>query len=103
MRLRGGPVFLAFFLLFTIASIAVPVPMFPGNLVAAWVLQFDLELTGFVSYISALANGLMYGFVIWLVFVLATRKLDESGVSDYKAGKRRGQRSRTKRVVKYRR
>jgi len=94
---------LAFFLLFTIASLAVPVPMFPGNLVAVWVLRFGLPSTVFVSYISALANGLTYGFIIWLVFVLATRKLDESGVSDYKVSKHRGQRSKTRRVVKYRR
>jgi len=96
--LRGGWVFLVFFGLFTLASLAVPVPLFPGNMVHVWV---DLPSTDFVSFVSAATNGVTYGLVVWLVFVLATRKLDESGVADYQDKKSRGQHSNKRRAVKH--
>jgi len=80
--LRGGAIFLVFFALFTAASFAVPVPLFPGNLIPS---LFALPLLDYAHLISAVVNGVTYATVVWLVFVLATRKLDESGVSDYKS------------------
>lgn len=96
--MRGGLVFLTFFILFTLASLAVPVPLFPGSMVQAW---SGLPSTDFASLISAVSNGITYGLIVWLVFVLATRKLDESGVADYKDKKRRDRRSNKKRVLKH--
>jgi len=96
--LRGGAVFLAFFALFTLASLAVPVPLFPGNMVLVW---FSLPQTDYASFISAVANGVTYGLVVWLVFVLATRKLDESGVADYKGRKGQAQRGNKRRPIKH--
>lgn len=95
--MRGSAVFFAFFALFTLASLAVPVPLFPGNVVSIW---FGLSSATSVSLISAVVNGVVYGLVVWLVFVLATRKMDESDVADYKSGKGHNQRSSKKRVLK---
>jgi len=67
--MRAGAIFLAFFLLFTCASIAVPVPMFPGNMVQKWLS---------VPYISAVVNGLTYGLITWIVFLFVNRKIEKS-------------------------
>jgi len=94
--MRGGAVFLAFFSLFTLASMAVPVPLFPGSLIYA---LFSLPET-YLPLISAITNGITYGLVVWLVFFLATRRLDESGVSDYKSRKGQNQRDNKKRTTR---
>jgi len=98
MLMRGGAVFLAFFLLFTLASLAVPVPLFPGNAIPAF---FSLPVDTYAPLISAITNGVTYGLIVWLVFFVATRKLDESGVSDYKSRKGQNQRNHRKRAVKH--
>jgi len=95
--LRGGAVFLAFFILFTLASLAVPVPLFPGNMVPVW---FALSSTT-ASLLSAVANGVTYGLVVWLVFVLATKRLDESGVARVEGKKGRSQHNSKRRSVKH--
>ena len=95
--MRGGAVFLAFFLLFTLASMAVPVPLFPGSMIHA---LFGLPIDSYAPLISAITNGITYGLVVWLVFFLATRRLDESGVSDYKSRKGQNQRSNRKRATR---
>ena len=95
--MRGGAIFLVFFALFTLASFAVPVPLFPGNVVPVW---FSLPSPNYAPLVSALVNGVTYGLVVWLVFVLATRKLEESGVSDYKSKKGHNHRGNKRRTVK---
>jgi len=85
--MRGGAIFLSFFVLFTIASYAIPAPMFPGNLVP--MLGFATVPTVYASFISAIVNGLVYGFVAWLVFVLVSRRFEESKVTDI-SSKRKG-------------
>ena len=95
--MRGGAVFLAFFSLFTLASMAVPVPLFPGSLIHT---LFSLPET-YLPLISAITNGITYGIVVWLVFFIATRRLEDSGVSDYKSRKGQNQRSNKKRAVKH--
>jgi mannitol-specific phosphotransferase system IIBC component len=82
--MRGGPLFIAFFILFSVASLAVPAPMFPGNMVTVW---FKLPSTTYQTVISAVTNGVIYGMIVWLVFVLATRNIDKSGVADVKSSK----------------
>jgi mannitol-specific phosphotransferase system IIBC component len=98
MLMRGGAVFLAFFLLFTLASLAVPVPLFPGSAIHTF---FSLPVDTYAPLISAITNGVTYGLIVWLVFFVATRKLDESGVSDYKSRKDQKQRSNKKHTVKH--
>ncbi len=95
--MRGGAVFLAFFLLFTLASLAVPVPLFPGSIINAF---FNLPVDTYAPLISALTNGVTYGLVVWLVFFVVSRKIDESGISDYKSRKGPSQRNHRKRATK---
>lgn len=95
--MRGGPVFFVFFVLFLVASLAVPVPLFPGNMFPTWL---NLSATAdLLHLLSAVVNGFMYGSLIWAVYVLATRNMDEAWVSDYKARKR-NQRNNKKRSEK---
>lgn len=92
--MRGGAVFLSFFILFTLASLAVPVPLFPGNMFPTW---FGVSSAYYASLFSAVINGVTYGFLVWLVFVVATRSLDESGVASYDGKKSRSSRDGNKR------
>jgi hypothetical protein len=73
--MRATPIFLVFFILFTAASIAVPIPLFPGNMIAT---LFRLPISSYMPYIEAITNGLTYGFVTWLVFFIVDKKLDKS-------------------------
>jgi len=87
--MRGGAIFLAFFVLFTVASFSVPVPLFPGNLVPS--LGFVTLPTAYAPFVSAVVNGVVYGFVVWLVFVLVSRRFEEPKVTEIR---RRGQRNK---------
>ncbi|MFQ5836848.1 MAG: hypothetical protein ACE5HG_03250 [Candidatus Bathyarchaeia archaeon] len=80
-NMRAAAIFVAFFLLFTCASIAVPVPLFPGNMVPMW---FGIPLSEYTPYIEAVANGLLYGFITWTVFFLINRKMDKTLSADSK-------------------
>jgi len=80
--MRGGAIFLAFSMLFAVASYAVPVPLFPGSLVPA--LGVVNVPAGYAPLISAVVNGLVYGLVVWLVFVLVSRRFEEPRVNDIK-------------------
>ena len=73
--MKAAAIFVAFFLLFTSASIAVPVPLFPGNMIPTW---FRIPLSEYTPYLEALANGLVYGFITWTVFFLINRKMDRA-------------------------
>lgn len=95
--MRGGAVFLSFFILFTLASIAVPVPLFPGNMFPAW---FGLASGTYTTLLTAIVNGITYGIIVWLVFILATRRLDESSVAEVEKGKSRNHRNNRRRAVK---
>jgi len=73
--MRATSIFFAFFLLFTAASIAVPIPLFPGNIIAT---LSGIPASDYMSYLEAVTNGLTYGFVTWLVFFLIDKKLEKS-------------------------
>ena len=77
-EMHGGPVFLAFFVLFAAASYAVPVPLFPGSFVPLLGIV-DIP-SAYAPLVSAVVNGLVYGAVVWLVFMLASRRLEEPKV-----------------------
>ncbi|MCW4016509.1 MAG: hypothetical protein NWF06_09080 [Candidatus Bathyarchaeota archaeon] len=72
--MRATAIFLAFFMLFTAASLAVPIPLFPGNTINA-VSTIPSE---YIEYLAALTNGLTYGFIVWTVFFLVDKKLEKS-------------------------
>jgi len=73
--MKAAAIFVAFFLLFTCASIAVPVPMFPGSMISKW---FGIPLSGYASYVEAVVNGLVYGLITWMVFFFVNRKMDKA-------------------------
>jgi hypothetical protein len=64
----GMVVFIAFFAIFSVSSMAIPSPLFPGNVVCRF-----LAVSGNASLVSAAVNGVFYGFVAWAVFCLGFR------------------------------
>ncbi len=73
--MRAIAIFIVFFLLFTAASIAVPIPLFPGNIIPN---LFQNSSSAYMPYLEALINGLTYGIIIWLVFFFVDKKLEKS-------------------------
>lgn len=72
--MTGYSILIAFFSLFLVASLLIPVPMFPGNWIVA---LFGTAIQGYVHVLSAVFNGLFYGGILWLVFVGFGKKLTE--------------------------
>ena len=73
--MRATAIFFVFFLLFTAASIAVPIPLFPGSMIST---LFVMPASEYVTYLEGLINGLTYGFITWMVFFLLARKIEKS-------------------------
>jgi len=71
--MRGTLILLVFFSMFTVASLLVPYPMFPGNLLYAIIGEV---MSGYAGYLGAVFNGVFYGAVLWLVFVVISRRLE---------------------------
>ena len=69
-----GLIILAFFSLFAVASLLIPVPLFPGSWFCAVIGQ---GIQDYVSVLSAVFNGLFYGVIFWLFFIGISRKLVE--------------------------
>lgn len=69
-----GLIILAFFSLFAVASLLIPVPLFPGSWFCAVIGQ---GIQDYVSVLSAVFNGLFYGVILWLFFIGISRKLEE--------------------------
>lgn len=72
--MRGIIILVVFFLMFTAASLLIPSPMFPGNVVCTLIGGVVSEYT---VYVSAFFNGVLYGIVLWLVFIAITRRLTQ--------------------------
>jgi hypothetical protein len=73
--MRAALVLLIFFLMFTVASLMAPFPMFPGNFLC---LTIGPAITKYALYFGAFFNGLFYGVVVWLVFAGLSKKLEQS-------------------------
>jgi hypothetical protein len=70
---KGLVILIAFFLLFTCASLLIPSPMFPRS----FFLRLIGELTSeHAKYLGAVFNGAFYGVVLWLVFLYISEKLE---------------------------
>ena len=78
--MRASAFFFSFFLLFTTASIAVPIPLFPGSIIPSLLEMSTLE---YISYLGALTNGLTYGLISWIIFYLVDRKMDKSIINEH--------------------
>lgn len=72
--MRGALILTVFFLIFTSASLLIPTPMFPGNIFCTLIGESIVE---YAEYLSAVFNGVFYSVILWLVFVLVSRKLEE--------------------------
>jgi len=74
--MRGTPILLIFFLMFTTASLLAPFPMFPGNFVCS---KIGPAISEYALYFGAAINGFFYGAVVWAVFAGISRKLEQEG------------------------
>jgi len=72
--MRCARILVVFFLLFTSASLLIPAPMFPGNVLCT---AAGSAVANYAIYVGALLNGVFYGMVLWLVFNLISRRLEE--------------------------
>jgi len=72
--MRGALILIAFFILFTSASLLIPSPMFPGNVLCTWIGEAIREYS---KYLSAVFNGIFYGVILWLVFAVTSRRLEK--------------------------
>jgi Holliday junction resolvasome RuvABC DNA-binding subunit len=61
----GAVVFVIVFVLFTLISLVIDLP--PRIWVHDW---FDIPASEYSSLINGIANGVIYGIIIWLVFSL---------------------------------
>ena len=48
--------------------------MFPGNVFCEWIGNAAI---GYSEYLSAVFNGVFYGVILWLVFTVISRRLEE--------------------------
>lgn len=69
----GALIFITFFILFTAASLLLPVQLFPGSLLKLWLNLPD----EYESCLSAIINGLTYSIIVWLIAFFVNRKIAE--------------------------
>ena len=69
----GTIIFIIFFAIFTTASILLPVQFFPGSLLE----NLAIIPQEYEQYVSAIANGLLYGAIIWLISLAINKKIKE--------------------------
>ena len=72
--MRGLVILVAFFFLFTSASLLIPSPMFPGNFFCTLIGE---AISEYARYLSAIFNGVFYGVILWLVFVVISKRLEK--------------------------
>jgi len=72
--MRGVLILIAFFSMFTAASLLIPSPMFPGNMFCTLIGGAE---SAYVGFLSAILNGVFYGVILWLVFVAVSKRLEE--------------------------
>jgi hypothetical protein len=72
--MRGALILLVFFSMFTVASLLIPSPMFPGSFLSALI---GGALAVYSQYVSAVFNGVVYGVVLWIVFVALSRRFEQ--------------------------
>ena len=74
IKTKGAIILLVFFGLFLAASLLIPSPMFPGNVLCKLVGGVTFEN---IRYFSALFNGIVYGGTLWLLFIGLSRRLTQ--------------------------
>jgi hypothetical protein len=94
-KMRGGAIFLVFFIFFTLATLAVPTPLFPGNMVHSVFNSLGIPVSFYNPLLDAVANGILYGFIVWIVFVLVSKRLEEPEVEINSREKKKHSRERS--------
>lgn len=74
LKVRATPILMIFFLMFTVASLLAPFPMFPGNFLC---MKIGPAINEYATYLSASFNGLFYGVFVWLIFAAIDRRLEK--------------------------
>lgn len=69
-----GMLIITFFSIFTIVSILIPIPLFPGSWLLLWIGDGMLF---FQTLLSSLFNGLVYGSILGIVFHAISQKLEQ--------------------------
>jgi hypothetical protein len=72
--MRGTRILIVFFVAFTVATLLIPAPMFPGNIICGFL---GTKVQAYITFVSALVNGAIYGVSMWLVFLALGRKLSQ--------------------------
>jgi hypothetical protein len=67
-------ILMVFFVLFTAASLMIPSPMFPGNVLCTLI---GASVAQYTAVVSALFNGVLYSVTLWLIFVAVSRRLTQ--------------------------
>ncbi|MGB9959068.1 MAG: hypothetical protein ACPLKQ_00905 [Candidatus Bathyarchaeales archaeon] len=65
---------IVFFSIFLVASLLIPSPMFPGNVICSLIGGIASEYSRFLS---AVFNGVFYAVILWLIFISISRRLEE--------------------------
>jgi hypothetical protein len=71
--MRGTLILAVFFTVFAFASLLIPSPMFPGNILCALI---GGKIVQYSTYLSALFNGIFYGAILWAAFVAISGRLE---------------------------
>jgi hypothetical protein len=56
------------------ASLLISSPMFPGDFFCALIGR---SISEYSQYLSAIINGVFYGFILWLSFAVISRRLEK--------------------------
>jgi len=72
-----GTILFVFFILFTAASLMIPSPMFPGNVLCALVGASVASVVQYETFLSAFFNGVLYSVALWLIFMAVSRRLTQ--------------------------
>jgi hypothetical protein len=72
-RVRGTIILVVFFALFTGASLLIPSPMFPGNVLCTLI---GGAAATYRTYLSAFFNGVLYSIALWIIFISISRRLE---------------------------
>ena len=73
--MRGLAVFTVFLVIFLVSSLAVALPLFPGNAVC---MIFAISDPVYFSLVNALVNSVFYGFIAWIIFSLSFRWIERA-------------------------
>lgn len=73
--MRGLTVFMVFCAIFLASSLVILSPLFPGNVIC---FLLGISNSNHIALLSAIVNGVFYGFIVWAVFTLSFKWVEKS-------------------------